>query len=221
MTGFRYARPYPPPALFEEDLEGAFARAEDVEEWIRRNFIEPDGVFFDDVHEPLQDAYIGVLWATKEVRIRGLVPAGTASMPQRSVGHMSGHAKEMWLWQMRRMFGTEDEPGAVPDFLITLTAKWAARCEDVEFCATSMHELLHCGQETLDGKRDGPLRFKKNGSRVWTMWPHGVETFPEVAAAFGAVERGVKDLAAALSKPPRFGAAEIDIACGICMARAA
>lgn len=213
-------RPYPPASLFDEDVEGAFARARDVEGWLREHFIEPDGVFFNELHEPLQDAYIGALWSAKDVRIRGLVPSATATMPQRAVGHMSGHAKEMWLWQMRRWFGAEeddDEPGRLPDFLITFSAKWAVICEDVEWCATSMHELLHCGQDTYDGKRDGPPRFKRSGHRVWTMWPHGVETFPEVAAAFGPVERGVRELADALSRPPLFGAAEIDVACGTCL----
>lgn len=214
-------RPYPPAALFEQDLEGAFARAREVEEWIRRHFIEPDGVFFDDIHESLQQAYVGVLWATKEIKVRGLVPAGTAEMPTRSVARMSGHAKEMWLWQLRRFFGDEERPGRIPDYLLTFDAKYAAESEDVEWCATVKHELCHCGQETWDGKRDGPPRFTKTGRRVWTMWPHGVETFPEVAEAFGPVERGVPELMAALSRRPKFGAAQIEVACGYCMARAA
>lgn len=208
-------RPYPPAALFEEDLEGAFARAEDVEEWIRAHFIDPDGVFYSPTHEPLQDAYLGVLWATKEVKRKGVVLAGQAEMPRQSLGRLNGFVKEWWQWQMRRWFG------ALPDFLITLNAAHLAKCEDVEFCATAKHELLHCRQATVDGTADGDLWFKRDGSRVWTMWAHDVETFVEVAADFGAVERGVPELFEALKKGPRLGAPQIRVACGTCLARAA
>lgn len=214
-------RPFPSAALFEEDLGGAFARAKDVEEWVKEHFIDPGGVFFSETHEPLADAYVGVLWATKEVKRKGVALIGTAEMPSRSVGHMSGFAKELWLWQMRRWFATEDEPDKIPDFLITLNATWAAECEDVEFCAGCKHEVLHCRQATVDGTADGSLWFKRDGSRVWTIWPHDAETFVEIAEDFGAVERGVSELAAALARPPRFGASEIKIACGVGMARAA
>lgn len=206
-------RPYPPAALFGEDLEGAYARAEEVEEWLRRAFIESGGTFFSETHEPLADAYIGVLWATKEVRRKGLTLAGQAEMPQRSVGHMNGHVKEIWLWQMRRWFGPQ-----LPDFLVTLNAKHLGDCGDVEFAATVKHELMHCDQ-ALD--EFGSRRFKRDGSRVWTIKPHDVETFVEVAEDFGPVERGVRDLMTMLSRPPRFGAAQIEIACGTCLARAA
>lgn len=209
--------PHPPAALFEEDLEGAFARAEDVEEFLRREFVEPGGYFHSPTHEALEDAYVGVLWSTAEVRIRGLVPTGTAEMPTRSAARMSGHMKEVWRWQMRRWFGPQ-----LPDFLITLNARYLARCDDyeMEFLATGKHELLHCRQATVDGTEDGDPWFKRDGSRVWTIWPHDAETFVEVAEDFGPVERGVAEIAAALKHPPRFSAARVRIACGT-MARAA
>lgn len=209
-------RPYPPAALFDEDVEGAFARAEDVEEWLRKHFIEPDGVFFSETHESLQDASLGVLWTTAENSKQGVVVAGTAEMPSRSGGRMSGWAKEMWKWQMRRWFGPR-----LPVYVITFNATVCAEMEDVEFLATAKHELLHCGQATYDGKRDGDLWFKQDGSRVWTIWPHDFEGFVEVAEDFGAVERGVGDLAKVLRMPPRFGTAEIKIACGTVWSRAA
>ncbi len=162
-----------------------------------------------------------MLWATKEVKRKGVVLAGTAEMPSRSVGHMSGFAKELWLWQMRRWFATEDEPDKIPDFLITLNATHALDCEDVEFCATVKHELCHCRQATIDGLPDGMPWFKEDGSRVWTMRAHDVETFVEVAEDFGPVERGVPELMAALSRPPRFNAGHIRVACGVCLAKAA
>lgn len=209
--------PRPAAALFWEDLEGAFARAEDVEEFLRREFVEPSGFFHSPTHEALEDAYVGVLWSTAEVKIRGLVPVGTAEMPQRSVGSMRGHAKEVWRWQMRRWFGPQ-----LPDFLITLNATHLTRCDDydLEFLVTAKHELLHCRQATVDGTADGDPWFKRDGSRVWTIWPHDAETFAEVAEEFGPVERGVAEIAEALKFPPRFSAARIRVACGT-LARAA
>lgn len=209
--------PRPPRALFEEDLEGAYARAEEVEEFFRAEFIEPGGAFFSESHAALDDAYLGVLWSTAEVKIRGLVPAGTAEMPQHSVGHMSGHAKELWRYQMRRWFGPQ-----LPNFLITLNATYLTRCDDyeLELLVTGKHELLHCRQATVDGTPDGDPWFKRDGSRVWTIWPHDFEGFVEVAADFGDVERGVPELAAALRGRPRFSAAHIKVACGT-LARAA
>jgi hypothetical protein len=209
--------PHPPAALFEEDLEGAFARAEEVEEFLRRELVEPAGYFHSPTHEPLEDAYIGCLWSTAQVKVRGLVPVGTAEMPSRSIGRMNGHAKEIWRWQMRKWFGPQ-----LPDFLITLNASYLVECDDyeVEFLATGKHELLHCRQETLDGKPDGPPHFRRDGSRVWTIWPHDAETFAEVAEDFGPVERGVAEIAEALKRPPRFSAAHIRITCGT-LARAA
>lgn len=205
-------RPYPPAALFEQDLEGAFARAEDVEGWIREHFIEPDGVFYSERHEPLQDAYVGVLWATKQVKRRGVPLLGTAEMPDRVANTLNGWVKEQYIWQMRRWFGQ------LPHFCIRLLAPWAEGCDDLDFCAGVKHEVCHCNQ-ALD--KWGARWFRKDGSRVWTIVEHDVQEFTEVVADFGPVGRNVEDFVRAARTPPRFGRAQIDFACGVCLARAA
>jgi hypothetical protein len=205
-------RPTPPPFLFDEDLEGTFARAEDVEEWMRDVFIEEDGPLYGERHEPLSDAYIGVLWATKAVKRKGVELAGTAEMPDRVARQLNGWVKEQYLWQMRRWFGT------IPDFCIRLLAPWAESCEDVEFLATCKHELCHCDQAY---DKYGSRWFRRDGSRVWTLVEHDVTEFIDVVEDFGPVGRNVAQFVSAASKTPRFEDADVRVACGNCLARAA
>jgi hypothetical protein len=205
-------RPFPPPRLFEEDLKGAFAPAPEVERWIRATFIDPASPLYDELHDPLEDARIGVLWTTAAHKRKGVAVAGTAEMPQG--GTLFGWRKELYLWQMRRWFGGEEwddeRPLGLPDFLITLDANYADGCSDVNFCAVAKHELCHCRQAT----KDGAPWFREDGRRVWAIAPHDAETFVSVARDFGPVDRGVAELYEALKLPPRVAQADIDWVCG-------
>jgi hypothetical protein len=204
-------RPFPPEQLLDE-LEAEFVPAPDVLEWALEAFVEPGGPFYDEGHEHLLDAQLGFLWTSAANSRRGVSVAGDASMPQSVARRLGGWEKEMYLWNLRRWFGTDRL-----DFLIRLSAPISAEYSDLSFCALVKHELCHCAQALKDGR----LWFKKDGSRVFTLVGHDVEQHIAVVRDFGPVGRNVKSFVEAATSPPRFGEADVEIACGNCLRLAA
>lgn len=209
----RLTRPRPPARLLDEDAAGTFEPAPEVEEWARAVFVDPGGPYYDEDHEHLEDAKIGVLWTNTLNMRRGVVVAGDAQMPMRTAGRLGGWEKEVYLWNLRRWFGTDEI-----HFLLRFSAAACDEYDDLSFSAIVKHELCHCAQ-ALD--RGGQKWFRENGSRVFTMAPHDVEQFVSVVRDFGPVGRNTPEFIEAARQRPRFGEAQVRVACGNCLAKAA
>lgn len=205
-------RPRPPESLLERIFgeEGRFAPAPDVEAWVREAFIEDDAELRNDDHRHLQQAEIGFLWTTVRNARQGRSIIGMAE-PGTPMG-MGRWRKARADQQIAEWFGT------IPDFIITLDARYAATCGDPEWCALIEHELYHCGQE-----RDefGAPKFRKSGLPAFAMRGHDVEEFVGVVARYGAAATGVRDLVEAARCAPLISRASVADICGTCLLRAA
>lgn len=108
--------------------------------------------------------------------------------------------------------------GDLPDFVITIDAEYAARCDDVSFAALIEHELSHCAQE-LDAY--GAPKFRKDGRPAFALKGHDVECFVGVAQRYGAVEANVQALVDAVNRGPTIARARIEGVCGTCSQKVA
>lgn len=202
----RLIRPRPPQELQLADDYGTFVRAPDVEQWIYSAFIRPGGPLYHEEHSHLLEARVGVLWSNIPVSRRGTPIAGTASIP-RPHPALSAYDKQVSKWFLRTFFGIEPL-----DFLITLDAPYAHRCDDVNFCALAKHELIHCDQARDE---EGERRFtKKEFKPIFCIRGHDVEEQIAVVRDFGPVGRNVSDFVKAARARPRIARANIDWACG-------
>ncbi|WP_245286428.1 putative metallopeptidase [Bradyrhizobium sp. ARR65] len=103
---------------------------------------------------------------------------------------------------------------AVPDFILTFEAGYAAICSDAQWCALVEHELSHCGVE-----RDmyGTPKFRKStGLPAFTLVGHDVEEFVGVVHRYRAAAAGVQAMIDAAAEGPTIAEADIDFACGNC-----
>jgi hypothetical protein len=202
-------RPRPP-----EDLlggEGAVTEtpvrpAPDLLDWMRATFIDQDALLVNEDHAHLREARLGVLWCAVPNARQGNAVVGmcetTAFMGNR-------WAKARFEQQVTGWFG------AMPHFLLTFDAEYAALCDDATFCSLVEHELYHAGQE-----RDpyGAPKFRKDGSPAFTIRGHDVEEFVGVVARYGtgAAAGQTAALVAAANRAPIICEAEIAGACGTC-----
>ncbi|MDI3341605.1 MAG: putative metallopeptidase [Sphaerobacter sp.] len=198
--------PCPAPEL------AGFTAAPELERWVRDTFVS--GVTGSPMHNPehahLALARIGVLWTNAANVHHGRVVLGTAEMPDPK-GTPWQRARQ-WA-QLREWFGE------VPDFVITLSAPYAAGAGDAEFCALIEHELYHCAQAVDEY---GAPRFSRvTGLPIWAIRGHDVEQFIGVVRRYGADAAGVRQLVEAASQPALLPAATIAGACGTCLVRAA
>lgn len=203
-----YTRPMPPERLALPGL--GFARAEEVEEFAMRHFIDRSGLFYDDEHGHLGAFRIGILWASSVHIDKGSEKAGTAQI-------IKGGEPRTWSEAVQRVFLHEMFGADLPVFKITLSAPAAARYDDREFFALLDHELLHCAH----GKDQyGAPRFNgETGAPVPDLRPHDAETFAGTVERFGAHAGGAASVVLAGMKAPRFGwvpGKDLDIhkACG-------
>ena len=198
-------RPRPPLELQYSNEYGTFVRAREVEEWINSAFVQRGGPLHDEEHCHLHDAKLGVLWSNIPVARKGTAIAGTASIP-RPHPALSAYDREVPRWFLRQFFGAEKL-----DFLVTLDAPYAHRCDDVNFCALTKHELVHCDQARDE---QGERLYTKKHKPIFRLRGHDVEEQIPVVRDFGVVGRNVKELVEAASQPPRIAQANIDWACG-------
>lgn len=196
-------RPLPPAELLES-VHDVFAPAEDVSLWIRSTFIEPGGRLFNEDHQHLQAASIGVLWTTKHQAKQMREVLAQAEMPRFQGNAWTRGRQEA---QFMRWFGE------VPDFVLTFYAPHAASCSDIEWCAIVEHELYHCAQAK---DAFGSPRFNKDtGLPVFAMRGHDVEEFVGVVRRYGAMGNVVSMIEAAKAKPT-VALADISGVCGTC-----
>ena len=212
------ARPLPPEelrAFYAEPEAALFVHASDLLLWIRETFIESihGSLLQNEEHSHLSMAKLGVLWTNGKNARSGRTIVGTAEIPS-----TKGNA-----WQRGRMYHfLRDRFGELPDFLITLSAPYAADVDDASFCALIEHELYHCAQAMDEW---GAPRFsKETGLPVWAIRGHDVEEFVGVVRRYGADAAGVRALVEAAKEheaKPVLPATAIAGACGTCLVRAA
>jgi hypothetical protein len=214
----RARRPLPPPALRDvchvPEL-AAFAPAPDLLRWVRETFIEGihESRLTNPEHGHLALARIGVLWTDAKYSKGGRAVLGTAEIPDPK-GSTWQRARQ-WT-QLREWFGE------LPDFVVTISAPYAAAADDAAFCALIEHELYHCAQ-ALD--QYGAPRFsRETGLPIWAIRGHDVEEFVGVVRRYGPDAAGVRPLieaAKAWERDPGVSPAAIAGACGTCIMLAA
>lgn len=202
-------RPRPPAELLSAEgiLSGpSFSPAPDLLAWLTETFIADDGPLNNPEHAHLAFAQIGVLWTSVANSRNGRRVVGQAEFKPPG-GTMGKWARARAQAQIHSWFG------AIPDFLITLDAEYAASCSDVAFCALVEHELSHCGQA-----RDefGVPRFTKDGLPVFQPRGHDIEEFIGVVARYGPISFELQALVEAAKGAPEISEDHLMIACGSC-----
>jgi hypothetical protein len=196
-------RPLPPARLIEYGSE--FEPAPELEEWLRKTFVEANSTLFNKEHDHLNFASLGILWTnTLNVR-RGFEIAGTAEMP---FFRGDSWQKARQQYQLEQWFGFE------PDFLITFSAPIAATAPDAHWLAVAEHELLHCGQAKDER---GNLKWTKTGPKLG-LRGHDFEQFYSIIERYGPEAAGVIKLVEVFSRAPIISAEQIKFACGACNA---
>jgi hypothetical protein len=203
---FQIKRPNPPKEL--QSFGDGFAPDPIFAAWIKSIFITEDGTLCNADHRHLRSANIGVLWTNAPCSRQGQRVVGMAEIPRPPTSANKWH-------QARFNFQLTEWFGRIPDFLLTFDARYAVKIADLNFCATIEHELYHCGQAK---NQYGCLKFRKNGSPVWTINPHEVEEHVGVIRRYGVGAGAGKtvEFVAAARKVPLIGAAQIAGACGTC-----
>lgn len=193
-------RPQPP-----TDKIG-FLPAPELFDWVRMTFLFSLSPIYNADHEHLNSAKLGFLWTD--------VPNekhGKCILAQAEILFFQGHkwAKARQEQQIEEWFGE------MPDFLITVNARWAHAFDDASFCALIEHELYHCGQAE-DGF--GIPKFRKNGDPVFMIKGHDVEEFSGVVRRYGVTKASssVEDLVKAALGKPAIAQADIAAGCGAC-----
>lgn len=192
-------RPYPPESLLDEDRP-LFLPAPDVEAWLRSAFIEEGYETFNPDHAHLNMASIGVLWTNAPCtqKMRDII--GQAELVRPPMG--GPWARGRWLQQMQEWFIE------LPDFLITLSAPYAAEADDGSFMALVEHELRHC---TV-------IRFTRQGMPIFGMRGHDVEVFIGDVERYGMDATATRKLVEAALNAPLISAEAIQAVCGTCAA---
>lgn len=192
--GRAYTRPMPPEHLRSPGL--GFARAEEVEELIQREFLSRSGLFFDPEHAHLANARVGVLWASSKHTDKGSTKAGTMQLV-RATAEPSTWSEAVQRLFLHQMFGA-----TLPHFKMTLSAPAVFCYDDREFFALVDHELLH-GAVAKDVY--GAPRFSETtGLPVWETRPHDHEGFAGTTERWGAAASGAASIVSAGAKPARF-----------------
>ena len=191
-----YERILPPNPLRSTGI--AFARAEDVEQLIRVDFVGRGGLFFDPEHGHLQNARIGVLWASSTHRDKGSVKAGTAQLVKPYDAQPSKWGEAMQMASLRQFFGEHEWP----HFRITLHAPTCARQDDREFFGLVDHEVTHCA--TAKDEWGAPRFSDATGLPVWSIRPHDHEGFAGTTERWGAISTGAAGIVQAGTKRARF-----------------
>lgn len=203
------SRPIPTKDLTDPlDTRLLFAPAPEIDAWVKTNIIG-DGPLYNPDHDHLLDAFIGYLWTNvpNSKQMRRIV--GTCEIPSAQGNR--------WL-KSRVEAQLIDWFGAVPDFLITLDAQYAAECGDASWCALVEHELYHCSQAV---DIDNEPRFNIDGLPIWAIRGHDVEEHIGVVRRYGsgASSPGVAEMVRVAQMAPEVAAAHIDAACGTCLSK--
>jgi hypothetical protein len=206
----RRTRPSPPPEMLDDMAPIAFVPDQlGLGAWARETFIDEDGPLSNERHRHLEDAAIGWLWTNAEQANRDKAVAGEC--------RLIGPAQRKWSSQMAH-FQLMQWFGHVPDFLVTISAQFAATCDDWSFCALVEHELCHAAQ---DVDMFGEPRFTRDGNPIFRLVAHDVEQFVDVVARYGSGPADVAEMVRAANNGPTIGEARMTLACGNCVRKVA
>jgi len=206
-------RPMPPKHIGQlTDGEwNMFVPAPELLQFVSDSFIGEDKPLYNEDHNHLIGADIAFLWA----------PSGFETKQRFVIGQCEEVTFRCGPWQKARQ---EQQMiqwfGHVPEFLITVDAKYCEQASDADFCALLEHELYHIGQK-LDGFAQP--KFTKSGHAALEMRGHDVEEFIGIVQRYGvgnpngATARFVK----AANSKPTVSKLALFHACGTCLLRAA
>lgn len=202
-------RPFPPEAVLD-DLDPRFEPAPDLAEWVTATFIDNGASLHNPDHAHLAFASIGALWTNVENAKGGRQIVGQCEL---------GTPRAMGKWpKARAERQILDWFGAIPDFILTFDAGYAAQADDTTFCALVEHELYHAAQ---DVDVFGAPKFRRDGSPAFVIRGHDVEEFVGVVRRYGADASGVREMIDAANARPEIARASIAHACGTCLLRVA
>ncbi|WP_180172797.1 putative metallopeptidase [Acinetobacter sp. YH01025] len=199
-------RPYPPKEIFDLDTPN-FIPAPELWAWIKAVFLNEHSEVFNPDHIHLDSFYwpqIAVMWANGGFIKQGRFVVGQAEKVMINVG---GWKKARQEEQFEQWFGQ------VPEYLITVDAKFAQVANDIAFCALVEHELYHIAH-----KRDEwgiPQFNRETGLPKLEIKGHDVEEFTGVVRRYGASEE-VQTMIDAAKQRPEISRADIYHACGTC-----
>lgn len=197
-----------PPSDFTDPLNQRFAPAPQVVEWIRASLLDVAAPLYNTDHGHLEFADFDVLWAPG-----GFVQAGRTVLGQ--CEELSFRCGKWQKWRQEQQM--RDWFGRVPQFVITLDARYCLQCSDIEFCALVEHELYHIGQEK---DMFGAPAFIKTGMPKLAIRGHDVEEFTGVVRRYGA-SADVQRLVDAAKQAPEVSKINIARVCGTCLLKAA
>lgn len=200
-----------PPQIFADPMNSRFAPADDMFDWIQKNFVNDSGAIHNQDHAHLENADIAFLWAPGSFKKQGRVVIGQCEQVTFRCGPWQKWRQEQ---QMIDWFGR------VPSFLIMLDAIYCLECSDDEFCALVEHELYHIEQE-ID--QWGAPAFNKLGMPKLNIRGHDVEEFVGIVKRYGVghPEGRLAQLVAAANGTPEVAKINIARACGTCLINAA
>lgn len=199
-------RPHPPAEMLDP-TGPAFLPSPELAEWAKATFITVGAPLLNEDHAHLANAEIGFLWTSIEATRHMNAIVGQAEIPRFQGNKWSKSRQEQQM---------EDWFGQLPDFVITIDARYAAQCDDVTFCATIEHELYHCGQER--DQYGAPKFSRSTGLPVFAIRGHDVEEFVGVIRRYGVGAGAGQTLAfvEAAQRGPEIGQAKVTGACGTC-----
>jgi hypothetical protein len=211
-------RPMPPASLLDPEEVGGpvFVPSPELNEWARSTFIEDEeGALFNEEHRHLMAANIGFLWAGVSNTKNGMQVLGQCEFrPPNTMGKWPRARAQQQLDQWFPEFQHLDM-----HFLITIDARYAEDCSDIEFCALIEHELLHCGQER--DEFGAPKFSRESGLPIFAMRGHDVQEFVSIVRRYGADAAHVRAMVDAANKTPEIAAIRIAQACGTCQLKVA
>ena len=185
--------------------------ADGVAEWIEACLMREGSPLHNPDHQHLRDADIAYLWANQQ----------NSSKMRRVVGQCEEVTFRCGAWQKGRQEQQMEEWfGRVPAYLITLDAKYAVECSDIEWCALIEHELYHLAQKTDEF---GAPAFTKDGMPKLGIQGHDVEEFVGIVRRYGAgaAAGDTAKLVTAAQRVPEIAELNIAQACGTCLRKVA
>ena len=173
-----------------------FLPAPQLGEWARHTFIEEGSPLWNIDHQHLALARILWVWAARPCRLNnqdGVVGTAEVFRPMET------------KWSQRR--STELirgwAGGIDPQFIVTICGKYVEEADPNSVCALIEHELYHCGQEK---DAFGFPKYDSDGLPKFAMRGHDVEEFVGVVARYGAYDRKLQLMKAAMNAEPSVSA---------------
>jgi len=209
------SRPEPPERLLKLDPiydSVDFEPSKELENWIWDTFIDSNSPLHNPDHDHLTyfgSRFFKVLWASSAFIKAGQVVLGQT---ERVMFRAGGWQKMRQESQMINWFGY------IPEYVITIDARYASECSDIDFCALIEHELYHIGVKRTD---EGEMILSPiTGMPKHYLRGHDVEEFHGVVGRYGAND-AVQHMVDLANAGPTISKAKIAHTCGTCLLKLA